>query len=176
MPPHNPPPTGQHGARPTTAAAAAAAAASALAAVAAGFAACCDPCFLRRARRPPPLSSRRCPESRRRHHDGTCLRWPPQRDRGRLPLPRRRQDRGASIIAKPCGFGVRGSPRQIDSSTPPQKTLLKTPQATKDDRPPYAPGPIRWPLLGNMLSALVQYKGIDKFDAAMQGACAGLWD
>lgn len=56
-------------------------------------------------------------------------------------------------------------------------TTPQAPTATsKDSRPPYAPGPIRWPLLGNMLSALVQYKGIDKFDAAMQGACAGLWD
>jgi hypothetical protein len=39
--------------------------------------------------------------------------------------------------------------------------------------PPYAPGPIRWPLVGNMLAAQFKYGGMDKFDAAMQGGCHG---
>lgn len=38
---------------------------------------------------------------------------------------------------------------------------------------PYAPGPFRWPLVGNMVAALLYYKGIDKFDWAMMGTL--LW-
>lgn len=60
-------------------------------------------------------------------------------------------------------------PRALTAHIPSsQSTSNRTTQ--EEGRLPYAPGPFRWPLFGNMVSALLKYKGIDKFDWAMMGA------